>query len=418
MTESSPTPAPPLVGRPRLAPAGWILGWLCLAAVVAGAWRYDGPLLWLGGAGLVTLGLARWLAPRHLRNLEISRECPSRVFAGEALEWTLTVRQAGPGALAGLLPGGTAVEVRDRLQPGRGPGVRPGPLWPGDRAEAGLRTRLFRRGRESRNTYDAVSAFPLGLFETRASGPIIERRAMAPGGGLLVFPAPLLPRELFRELEWTRFELAFPEGFDPDPGGEFRGVRPYRSGDPVKSVHWSATARTGELMVREWDPPAPRPLRFGLLLHTLETRGTGRLLRADRWERCLRLLSGIVVFAKGAGIPLTFANASGAAESAAVDWLRLPEQRGYGALLEWAALAGRGGSSGKAAVAAALHDLARTCDRIFAVSDVPIPGWRAALDSLVPAGTLVCIDPHAVAPSRGRTASGGRRKPATQSPRR
>ncbi len=34
-----------------------------------------------------------------------------------------------------------------------------------------------------------------------------------------------------------------------------RGVREYLDGDPIRSVHWPATARTGQVMVREYEGP-------------------------------------------------------------------------------------------------------------------------------------------------------------------
>jgi uncharacterized protein (DUF58 family) len=36
-----------------------------------------------------------------------------------------------------------------------------------------------------------------------------------------------------------------------------RSVRPYAAGDPAHLVHWPSTARTGTLVVRELEPPAP-----------------------------------------------------------------------------------------------------------------------------------------------------------------
>jgi len=48
---------------------------------------------------------------------------------------------------------------------------------------------------------------------------------------------------------------------DPRPGpfGDLRAPRPYRAGDARKSVHWPATAHTGELMVRETERPRGQP---------------------------------------------------------------------------------------------------------------------------------------------------------------
>ena len=36
----------------------------------------------------------------------------------------------------------------------------------------------------------------------------------------------------------------------------FRGIRPYQAGDPVRDIHWPATARTGEAQLRLHDPSA------------------------------------------------------------------------------------------------------------------------------------------------------------------
>jgi uncharacterized protein (DUF58 family) len=46
----------------------------------------------------------------------------------------------------------------------------------------------------------------------------------------------------------------------PDSTGDPRGVRPYRSGDNRRYVHWPATAHTGELMVRELERPTAEPV--------------------------------------------------------------------------------------------------------------------------------------------------------------
>ena len=38
-------------------------------------------------------------------------------------------------------------------------------------------------------------------------------------------------------------------------GETFRAVRPYVPGDPARLVHWPTSARRGELVVREYEPP-------------------------------------------------------------------------------------------------------------------------------------------------------------------
>jgi uncharacterized protein (DUF58 family) len=43
-------------------------------------------------------------------------------------------------------------------------------------------------------------------------------------------------------------------------GDVVRSVRPYQVGDPAHLVHWPSSARVGDLMVRELEPPAERGL--------------------------------------------------------------------------------------------------------------------------------------------------------------
>ncbi len=43
-----------------------------------------------------------------------------------------------------------------------------------------------------------------------------------------------------------------------DGGGELAGVRPYQAGDRLRLLHWPAMARTGELMVRDFEAAGPR----------------------------------------------------------------------------------------------------------------------------------------------------------------
>jgi uncharacterized protein (DUF58 family) len=48
--------------------------------------------------------------------------------------------------------------------------------------------------------------------------------------------------------------------------GQPRGARPYQPGDSRRRVHWSATAHSGELMVRELERPSAEPVTLRVLL--------------------------------------------------------------------------------------------------------------------------------------------------------
>ena len=97
----------------------------------------------------------------------------------------------------------------------------------------------------------------------------VEVRVTAPLGILaahrvhqLVLPhvVEVAPRPL--AVSWLPAAAPLDGGSDPVAlsalGGDMvRAVRPYAPGDPAHLVHWPSTARTGTLVVRELEPPAP-----------------------------------------------------------------------------------------------------------------------------------------------------------------
>lgn len=82
---------------------------------------------------------------------------------------------------------------------------------------------------------------PLGLFSVRVRG----QNAVS----LLVLPRPVPPDE---EPDWTRSNAAYQ--LRPKYGGGFaedHDLREYRPGDPLHSIHWKASAKLDQPVVRE-----------------------------------------------------------------------------------------------------------------------------------------------------------------------
>jgi uncharacterized protein (DUF58 family) len=104
-----------------------------------------------------------------------------------------------------------------------------------------------RRGVLTRVRVEVVTAAPLGLARWR-------RRILVP----LPSPVDVAPRR-----EPTRCPIVVGDTQTPSElahlaagGTELtRGVREYADGDPIRAVHWPATARTGTVMVREYEGP-------------------------------------------------------------------------------------------------------------------------------------------------------------------
>ncbi len=75
---------------------------------------------------------------------------------------------------------------------------------------------------------------------------------------------------------------------------DLRDVREYVVGDEVRHLHWKATARTGQLMVRDYvDPEHPR---FTLLLDT-----RAKVLAEDEFEEAAELAASLAYAAATAG---------------------------------------------------------------------------------------------------------------------
>jgi uncharacterized protein (DUF58 family) len=75
-------------------------------------------------------------------------------------------------------------------------------------------------------------------------------------------------------------------------GDSVRSVRPYVTGDPSHLVHWPSTARTGQLVVRELDPPAAAGLALVVDLNDPAGDGTAELVASQVAGGAEGLLAG------------------------------------------------------------------------------------------------------------------------------
>jgi uncharacterized protein (DUF58 family) len=209
----------------------WLTGWLKginLVLVVA----YLLILLW---------GL-NWLAARRaLHGAMARRKVRGPIFAGTPMSWEVNAAVVGRRPVTGW-------EVVDE---GPDHALR----WfllnvvPGQQVRLRREVTFPRRGPYVCQPLRAVSSFPFGLV----------RQEVAFGGEERVT---VLPR--LGEIHVGRLRRWLMQSARPDERArrtrrrlaseaEFHGLRQFRPGDSPRWIHWRTTARTGELVVREFD---------------------------------------------------------------------------------------------------------------------------------------------------------------------
>jgi uncharacterized protein (DUF58 family) len=224
-----------------------------LFAIVAMASGRNGPFLVLAML-LALLLVSFWSSGRNLRRLEVEREIPARVRAGE--EFTVHLRITNRRRFTPAL----ALRIQDALHPvAVVAGSIPLPVVP-PRSSVSVTfpARIRRRGAYRITNAMLVTRFPFGLLERRA---------------LRRHPSEILvtPREIAQDvdLEPGRRARQRPmgrRGARRAGTEEFLGLREYRPGDNPRWIAWKSTARQGRLMVRELDRPRRR--RVVVLLDT------------------------------------------------------------------------------------------------------------------------------------------------------
>jgi uncharacterized protein (DUF58 family) len=226
----------------------WFFG---LLLILAAAWTIDSGLL--AYAAYVLLGvllLTRVITRNGLNLVTAERECgPTEVEVGERVEVALTIRNEGglpiPWVLfEDVLPGFALAQRPPRL---RVKGRR-------------IQIKMLRGGQEIEIRYkvDCVMRgfYPIGPLVLE-SGDLFglhrRYRVVARPAFVTVYPkvVPLAGYDIASRRPIGDVRLVHRLFEDPT---RISGVRPYEAGDPLNRVHWRATARTGRLHSKVYDP--------------------------------------------------------------------------------------------------------------------------------------------------------------------
>jgi uncharacterized protein (DUF58 family) len=225
---------------PVLCPHRPLLVGVAVAAGVLALVGSSSALAGIAAASAFLLVQAWWQAARGLGGVGVRRHSPASAFEEDMVGVDLFLENHSRREVRLLL-------VTDSFGPGLADAqsvLEPGPL------PAGLQRRLQYRTFCSRQ-WGAYTVGPLwlgcwdpmGLRHARRRVELVDSFALYPR----VNDVPALPSR------GGRAGLA-PEESSAPRGGQstlFLGVRDYRSGDDVRSIHWPAMARRGAPMVRE-----------------------------------------------------------------------------------------------------------------------------------------------------------------------
>jgi uncharacterized protein (DUF58 family) len=222
------------------------------------------PIIFIGAAIVLVRVLAEIWPRSVLESLEVHHAItPDRTVVGEEVELTVSVwnRTRLPVAWAG---------ATDEVGPGlRLPGVDEsvhsigvaGTLRPYERLTRRVRVVPVRRGVHDVGPVRLRVAEVFGSHDPARepsieNARVIARPLMAPVVGTFPASAPLAQVRARRSL-FT----------DPTL---FAGTRPFQWGDPVRAIHWRASARQGSLQAKRFEPALSRQALLVFDVQTVE----------------------------------------------------------------------------------------------------------------------------------------------------
>lgn len=225
----------------QITPAGLLFSIVVMMVAVL-ALSSGNNLLYLLVAVLVAGGIFSLFAARlSLSRIDVTLRSPDLVGVGEPVVFDLAIenrRRLFPVfsqtlSLIEQPPGSRRMVVVDHAYL---------PILP-RRTEARIRLerRFMRRGRHRFGAFRLETRFPFGFFDYR-------RRLMV-RGELAIHP---VWRPWTDYLDHLPPSLGQEEGRQKGSGGDLYGIRPSLPTDHHHRIDWKATARTGQMMVREY----------------------------------------------------------------------------------------------------------------------------------------------------------------------
>ena len=233
----------------------------------------------LFGLGTVPFALNRF----RKFPLRLSRNITPKVGAGSTVTYSITLENLGETPITDLhvRDEGLPWSIRPILQARLGQAVPP--IQPGQKCKVQLQTRFQARGVFDLPALRAEYVDYLGLTRCGKTFTHPSRVTVYPQ----VYPVATIDLSRVRVHQPGGIPLAASVGESP----EFRGLRAYRPGDPLRHISWKAFARLGKPIVREFQGEY-----FRRVAVVLDTHTNGKKHSYDDFEAAVSLVASISQF--------------------------------------------------------------------------------------------------------------------------
>lgn len=334
-------------------------------AVICGFVIAEPGLVQIGLLGLLLLVGGHLWAGRNLRHLTFTRTTPECVFASRPFPLTLTIAKKSRCLDA------FAVEFQDSVAGAVEHGLHVDWLPAGHTASREIQSRIALRGTHHRARASFESMFPLGLWKSRV--------AMESDLELMVFPRPA-PHKLLEDAEiLTWLEQDATDSRLTDLDGDFHGLREFQPRDRMKLIHWPTSARSRNLVVRQFD--RRRPGRVTLIFHSI--RPDAKPQPGKAFESSMELLCGMLLSFRERGTPVDMIASFNQWQTLQVD-----SEEQLDAALRTLAVARRPTERTFEALNEALSGL-QADHRVIVFSDVPLKEWACGMLEL--SSVTICL---------------------------
>ncbi|MBX7167127.1 MAG: DUF58 domain-containing protein [Pirellulales bacterium] len=220
-------------------------------------------------AAPLLLGL--WQVVSTLRRLEVERQLPAQIAAGQLLVVDLQLRNHKRWRSSWAVTAVDQIQREDGETFGESASRSASVFAPCIKAGGTVRRsyegRLGQRGRYRFGPLQVGSRFPWGLWYAARRHDSFDTLLVVPRTGRLTARW----RNVHQQTAQGSREVRGRQGLVE---GDFHGLREWRSGDSQRWIHWRTTARAGAVMVRQfeqqrnedlavildlWEPVAPTP---------------------------------------------------------------------------------------------------------------------------------------------------------------